>query len=134
MKIKYEFATETVEIEVSEDWGTVLVDLDRLEYNNEKKESRRHCSLEAYGENHEEFYSDTDMFRNLVRKEQADSVCAAMAQLKPSHRELIHALYFEGVSNEEYARRCGVAPAAISQRKNTAIKKLKKLFGKTLIF
>ena len=134
MKIKYEFATETVEIEVSEDWGTVLVDLDRLQYNNEKKESRRHCSLEAYGENHEEFYSDTDMFRNLVRKEQADSVCEAIAQLKPSHRELIHALYFEGVSNEEYARRCGVAPAAISQRKNTAIKKLKKLFGKTLIF
>lgn len=134
MKIKYEFATETVEIEVTDDWATVLVDLDRLEYNNEKKESRRHCSLEAYGENHEEFYSDTDMFQNLIRKEQADSVCDAMAQLKPSHRDLIHALYFEGVSNEEYARRCGVAPAAISQRKNTAIKKLKKLFGKTLIF
>ena len=29
MKIKYEFATEYVEIEVSEEWATILVDLDR---------------------------------------------------------------------------------------------------------
>ena len=134
MKITYEFATETVEIEVSEDWGTVLVDLDRLEYNNEKKESRRHCSLEAYGENHEEFYSDTDMFQDLIRKERADSVCEAMKQLKPSHRELLHALFFEGISNEEYAQRCGVTPGAITRRKITAIKKIKKLFEKTSIF
>lgn len=34
MKIKYQFATETVEIEVSENWGNVIVDLDRQEYNN----------------------------------------------------------------------------------------------------
>ena len=47
MKIKYEFATETVEIEVDETWGTVLVDLDRQEYNNDQSETRRHCSLEA---------------------------------------------------------------------------------------
>lgn len=134
MKITYEFATETVEIEVSEDWGTVLVDLDRQDHNNHQKETRRHCSLEAYGENHGELLSDHDMLMDLIQKERADSVCEAIAQLKPSHRELIKALFFEGVSNEEYARRCGVAPAAISQRKNTAIKKLKKLFGKTLIF
>lgn len=45
MKIKYEFATETVEIEVSEDWGDVLVDLNRQEYNNNHKETRRHTTL-----------------------------------------------------------------------------------------
>lgn len=47
MKIKYEFANETVEIEVDELWGNVLVDLDRQDYNIDHKETRRHCSLEA---------------------------------------------------------------------------------------
>ena len=29
MKIKYQFATETVEIEVADDWGNLVIDLDR---------------------------------------------------------------------------------------------------------
>ena len=48
MKIKYEFANETVEVEVSEEWGSIVVDLDRQEYNANHRETRRHCSLEAY--------------------------------------------------------------------------------------
>lgn len=47
MKIKYEFANETVEIEVDEEWGNLLIDLDRQEYNNDHAETRRHCSLNA---------------------------------------------------------------------------------------
>ena len=47
MKIKYQFATETVEIEVSDDWGNLVIDLDRQEYNNDHKENRRHVSLDA---------------------------------------------------------------------------------------
>ena len=131
MKIKYEFATETLEIEVDEAWGTVLIDLDRQEYNNDQNETRRHCSLEAYGEKHLELTSDEDTFEALLRRENAASIRAAMMGLKASHRDLIQALFFEGVSNEEYARRCGVTPGAITQRKNTVLKKLKKYFAKT---
>ena len=47
MKIKYEFANETVTIEVEDQWATVLVDLDREEYNDNHRETRRHCSLDA---------------------------------------------------------------------------------------
>ena len=131
MKIKYEFATETVEIEVDDAWGTVLVDLDRQEYNNDHAETRRHCSLDAYGENHTELASEDDSLAALLRQETTDAIEAALNQLKPAHRELIQALFFDGMSNEEYARRCGVTPGAISQRKATALKKLKKFFEKT---
>ena len=130
MKIKYEFATETVEIEVDEDWGTVLIDLDRQEYNNNHAETRRHCSLEAYGENHNELASDMDALGSLLGPDVPDDVAEALEQLKPEQRELIQALFFEGVSNEEYARRCGVTPGAISQRKATVLKKIKKFFQK----
>lgn len=47
MKIKYEFTNETVEIEVDEEWGNILVDLNRQEYNINYKETRRHYSLDA---------------------------------------------------------------------------------------
>ena len=39
MKIKYEFVTgETVEVEVDDSIGKVMVELDRIEYNNDHKE------------------------------------------------------------------------------------------------
>lgn len=44
MKIKYQFADETVEIEVSEEWGNVLIEFDRRERNNNRRETRRHES------------------------------------------------------------------------------------------
>ena len=131
MKIKYTFATETVEIEVDEAWGTVLIDFDRQEYNNDHAETRRHCSLEAYGENHGELVSAMDTAGSRFSQGLPDDVAEALEQLKPAHRELIRALFFEGMSNEEYAQRCGVTPGAISQRKVTALKKFKKIFSKT---
>ena len=47
MKIQYKFANESVEIEVSDEWGEILIDLDRQEYNNDHKETRRHYHLEG---------------------------------------------------------------------------------------
>ena len=48
MKIKYEFvAEETVEIEVSEEMYEELKELDRREYNNNHRETRRHSSLDT---------------------------------------------------------------------------------------
>ena len=38
----YEFTTENKEIEISEEWMKVLEDLDRVEYNNDQTETRRH--------------------------------------------------------------------------------------------
>ena len=131
MKIKYTFATETVEIEVDETWGTVLIDFDRQEYNNDHAETRRHCSLEAYGENHDELVSAMDTAGSRFSPDLPEDVAEALEQLKPAHRELIQALFFDGMSNEEYAKRCGVTPGAISQRKVTALKKFKKFFSKT---
>ena len=46
MKISYEFVTgEVSEVEVDERLGGMLLDLDRQQYNNDQKETRRHFSL-----------------------------------------------------------------------------------------
>ena len=54
MKIKYEFVNgESMEVEVSEEVGGIIVDRNgsgRSPYNNEKKETRRHCTLSTLGD------------------------------------------------------------------------------------
>ena len=48
MKVKYQFVNEMVEIEVDNDWSAVITELDRKERNNNKTETRRHCSFDAF--------------------------------------------------------------------------------------
>ena len=47
MKFEYKSVTGTVAIDVDEEWVAILEDLDRQEYNNDHKETRRHYHLEA---------------------------------------------------------------------------------------
>ena len=46
MKIRYEFVTGTVEVEVSAEMAALHMELDRIEYNNNHKEARRHTTLD----------------------------------------------------------------------------------------
>ena len=46
MKIRYEFVTGTVEVEVSAEMAALHMELDRIEYNNNHKETRRHTTLD----------------------------------------------------------------------------------------
>ena len=78
MKIQYQFADKTVEIEVSDEWGNILIDLDRQEYNNDHKETRRHASLEQVRavlaeKSHDGF---TEQVRGLLQKYGAQKLSA----------------------------------------------------------
>ena len=42
-KVKLEFATETIEVEVSAEMYALHMELDRVEYNNNHRETRRSC-------------------------------------------------------------------------------------------
>ncbi len=74
MKIKYEFVDGDVELEVSDEWASVLAELDRLERNNDKKEKRRHYSLEACTYEGEDFMSDCDLLRDLLETEMSNEL------------------------------------------------------------
>ena len=91
MKIKYEFANETVEIEVEENWGAVLVELDRQEYNNDHAETRRHISLESSVEEGGNAWlpSDADVEHDVLQKAEFEQLYAAMQMLEPRQKKLI---------------------------------------------
>ena len=131
MKITYKFVTgEVAEVEVSEEIGAVIVDLDRLEYNNDHKETRRHYSLEGkVYEGMDYAVEDPGLEALFAGPTDEERLHAAIRQLSPDQKEMVRAIYFENISVNDYAARMGVTQSAISHRLQTVKKKLKKLLG-----
>ena len=127
MKIKYEFTDETVEIEVSNDLGNILIDLDREEYNNDHRETRRHASLDALNLDGTLFAADTDVERDALNDIEKKRLYAAMEKLQPRQRELLRRVYFDGVMLADIAREEGVSKMAITNRMAKIYAVLKKL-------
>ena len=128
--MKYEYITVSRKnaIEIDDTWGNVLFELDRLEYNNNQTETRRHASLNAFNQDDTLIPSGEDIPADFEARERFAALNASIEELKPEQRDLIRAVYFRGVPISDYAKREGVSQPAISQRLATAIKKLKKLF------
>ena len=131
MKITYKFVTgEVAEVEVSEEIGAVIVDLDRQEYNNDHKETRRHYSLEArVYEGMDYAVEDSDLEALFAGPTNEERLRAAIQKLDPDQQAMIRAIYFERVSVNDYAARMGVTQSAISHRLQTVKKKLKKFLS-----
>lgn len=129
MKITYKFVTgEVAEVEVSEEIGAVIVDLDRQEYNNDHKETRRHYSLEGkVYEGMDYAAEDSGLEALFAGPTDEERLHTAIRQLSPDQQEMVQAIYFENVSVNDYAARMGVTRSAISHRLQTVKKKLKKL-------
>lgn len=130
MKIQYKFVNETISIAVPDDWGEILIDLDRQEYNNDHKETRRHYSLEGkVYEGMDYAVEDPGLEALFAGPTDEERLRAAIQKLDPDQQKMVQAIYFENVSVNDYAARMGVTQSAISHRLQTVRKKLKKLLG-----
>ena len=128
MKITYEFVTGEVSgVEVDEHLGGMLLDLDRQQYNNDQKETRRHVSLDSMDYEGELFASAEDTEGEAVRREDMARLYSAMEALSPSQRELVEKVYFEERKITDIAREEGVDKSAVSHRLERIHKKLKKI-------
>jgi len=124
MKIKYQFATETVEIEVDDDWGNLVIDLDRQEYNNAHKETRRHVSLDAALYEGEVFAAeDADLERCADRID----LQQAISTLTAHQQRIITGYYYEGLTYVELGRELGISEASVRKAADRAIKQLRKI-------
>ena len=85
MKITYEFVTGEISgVEVDERLGGMLLNLDRQQYNNDQKETRRHVSLDGMDYEGELFASAEDTEGEAVRREDMTRLFSAMEALSPS--------------------------------------------------
>ena len=127
MKITYEFVTgEISEVEVDERLEGMLLDLDRQQYNNDQKETRRHVSLDGMDYEGELFASVEDTEEEAERREDMARLYFAMEALSPSQRELVKKVYFEERTFASIAREEGVGESAIRDRMKRIHKKLEK--------
>lgn len=146
MKISYTycFSNESITVEIEETDYDVLISLDREEKNLNRKETRRHVNMDCYesiddtASGNPRLSRDAFEYRNGICSDSAEiaadleskytrqHIRNAMDKLKPQQRELIHLIYFEGVSVKDYAAKEGVDHSAISHRLQTAYKNLKK--------
>lgn len=124
MKIRYQFVNGDVsEIEVDDALGEVLLDLDRQEYNNNRKESRRHYSLESRIYEGEDYGSEDE---NLSRFADLESIRSAMRELTPRQHLCVYAYFFEGKKYTEIARELGIHESTVRESVRSALKKLEK--------
>ena len=124
MEIKYEFVTgEVLEIEVEDALGEVLLEFDRRERNNDRRETRRHMSLDGMDFEGEWFVSSEDTEGAALCQEDMGRLTRALEMLSPGQRELVLKVYFKGMRVADIARVEGVSEAAVRKR-------LKKIYGK----
>ena len=127
MKIKYTFADGTVsEVDVTEDVGNVIVDLDRQDYNSDHRQRRHNCSLEAYDSYGNLIASDENIEEDYIENEEILALRRAMDNLSPRQKYLIDQVYFKGKSVAEVAREEGLERTSIRDAVERALKKIKK--------
>jgi RNA polymerase sigma factor (sigma-70 family) len=132
MKVEYtyRFVTgEEITIKVEQDELALLRELDRLEYNSHQKETRRHVPLDAAGTLSIPDEKSPDPASALDAAEDMRALMQALMRLSFKQRELLYAVFDEGISLVEIARKEGVSQPAISQRIKALKKKLKNLLG-----
>lgn len=130
MKIKYEFANEVIEIEVSDDWGEIVIELDRQEKLNDRKETRRHEQLDLALDESPWLKSDEELPDEIVARklEEGARLRRAMNHLSEKQMDVIKEVYYRGYGITEYARMRGIAHSTASERLRSAEKVLKKFF------
>jgi RNA polymerase sigma factor (sigma-70 family) len=70
--------------------------------------------------------------RVLERKEMVAAIQWAIGSLSEQDQNLIYALFFNGVSEKDYAKQCGVKQQTVNKKKHRIFKKIKKFLDSWL--
>ena len=134
------------DVEVPEDVYQAYAQADRRErYLLEEQSAGKSLSLEQMEEDDllsgyvgaetapsaEEIALERERAQELAERKQV--LLLAMLALSDADRELITALFFDGVSTREYGRRIGVTQRAVIKRRDRILRDLKKYFENFLM-
>lgn len=125
MTYDYHFNNETISIDIPDSDYEVLIEMDRLEYNVNHKETRRHMSLEACDQDDNRLPSNMDLEETCIQRMEIDALQSAMNHLLPEQRELIRKVFFENHTITSLARKEGVDESAVRRRLSRALARLK---------
>ncbi|MCE5343203.1 MAG: sigma-70 family RNA polymerase sigma factor [Eubacteriales bacterium] len=129
MKIQYSYCDgQTINIEVEDSLGEIIIHLERDEYNTNRRETRRH---ESYSNDNDKMDTlvdpSADVETDVIRTADYDRLCQAIQALQPQQQELIRQVYFENRKIADIAREQGVTESAVRDRLRKIHIRLKKL-------
>ena len=113
-------------VEVDDELYGILIEMDRQEKYGNRREPRRHVSLETLTEmNVEPSYTDEYNFDEIFGGMDNERLQEAISQLLPTQQSLLNRLFVERQTVSEIAEKDGVAVCSISNRLARIYKKLK---------
>ena len=132
MIIKYDFLCkltgEVMEIEVNDELGKVVEEIEKEEFKNNRTETRRHICISELEEQGYYIADDSDTFDETVKSVQYKKLMAAIKELQPQQQKLLFRVYWKMEKQKEIAAEEGVSEMAISNRMKRIMKKLKNFF------
>lgn len=114
-------------IEISNEMGTVIIEMNHDERNTTRKETRRHVSFEAYDLSGDRLKSADGNPEDIVcHKEEIHALYRAISTLNENQKKLIYRVFWLNESQYDIAREEGVSRTAIHNRLQRIFKKMKK--------
>ncbi len=127
--INYKFVDGTTKtIEVEDKFYEEYEKLERETKRLDRKETRRHISINVFEEKGVEFEDESvDLENSLINKENKNQVLEAIKKLGPKQQKLILDVFYKGKTLSEIAKFNKVSKSAITQRMQLILRKLKKI-------
>lgn len=134
MRINYEFLTgERLEIEVDENIGEVIIEMEKMQSRRNRAETRRHNSLEFMQENRDGYrpmqFADNraDVEQIIVHSDEKERLHRAIQKLDRKDSIIVKKYYFEDKTMVEIGKELGISAMAVSKRLKKIPDKIKKL-------
>lgn len=126
--LKYYFADgHNKELEVTEEFATEYAEMEHKDKLVERKETRRHQSLDKSMEHGWDVVDlKMDVQAEVEWNEERERLHRAISRLSHEQQVLLDEVYFQYVPQKEIAKREKVSEAAISARITRILSKLKK--------
>ncbi|WP_277407341.1 sigma-70 family RNA polymerase sigma factor [Lacrimispora xylanisolvens] len=134
MRINYEFLTgERLEIEVDDNIGEVIIEMEKMQSRRNRAETRRHNSLEFMQENRDGYrpmqFTDNraDVEQIIIHSDEKERLHRAIQKLDRKDSIIVKKYYFEDKTMEEIGKELGISAMAVSKRLKKIPDKIKKL-------
>ena len=129
MEYRYAFATGTEAVEISGEWAAVLEEMDHEEQLSNRRETRRHQSLDELLIEGIDFAGEDNAEIPLLAKELAGELQQALQTLTEVQRKRL-ILHCQGLTYREIAKREGADFKSCEESVMAGLKKLKRIMKK----
>ena len=134
MKYEYVSVTGKIIIEIDAAWRNILVELDHLMYSINRRETRRHISLEVTDMEAAIRLRSATVEDEILRSEGYESLRKALTCLFPDQQELVEKVFMKDQSIASVAASEGVSEAAIRNRLKKIYTQMRKILKEGVRF